>query len=555
MRKAAAAVLLFLFAWIGTGSSVPGSETPIAASDVRVIVNPYGVAPLAALVVVSASAGIDEQAVHLVEVSIAGSNGRARAWALPYGSPRYLANFDTSDLEGIAEGDLVVPVLGLAPDAMSRVAVRIHDEAAGRVFTCEVPIATKVATDPRDRLQDGFPDVVVSRADRSRMEPGMTLVSFSMGDHGRFVTRPFIVDSAGTLRWLLRLDGLRNWASPVEPLENGNLLLGRGEYVYEYSMLGRQVHRWDIGRYGFTQHHDIFEIRSGAHRGDILVAVDRINADTAEDFVIELDRGGTLVDTWDLRQVLDVSRDAILKNPSDWLHMNAVVYDPRDDTIIISGRNQGVAKIDRAHRLRWILAPHQGWGNAGLSDDGPDTRDYLLTATSVSGTPYSADVQMGRANVNGGQAFDWPWGQHAVKLLENGNLSMFDNGFNRLFGGQKAGFSRAVEYRLDEKARTASQVWEYGADRGTDYYSSIIGDVDTLPATRDRLITSGSIRGSPNGPHAYVTEVSYPRGEVVFEARIGFRDAHSDLAAGGWGNMDIVYRAERLPLYPGAAGN
>jgi arylsulfate sulfotransferase len=209
-----------------------------------------------------------------------------------------------------------------------------------------------------------------------------------------------------------------------------------------------------------------------------------------------------------------------------------------------------VVKIDRDHRLKWILAPHRGWGKAGPAGDGPDTSSFLLTATPGDGRPYPPDVQMGLANVEQGRSFDWPWGQHAIELLSNGDLAMFDNGFNLLFRGQQAGFSRAVEYRVDEEARTVRQVWEYGADRGTDYYSSIISDVDTLPRTGNRLVTSGSIRDSSNGPHAYVTEITYPAGKTIFEARIGFRDAHSNHKAGGWGNMDIVYRAERMPLYP-----
>jgi arylsulfate sulfotransferase len=147
--------------------------------------------------------------------------------------------------------------------------------------------------------------------------------------------------------------------------------------------------------------------------------------------------------------------------------------------------------------------------------------------------------------------FDWPWGQHSIKLLPAGTLLLFDNGFNRHFLGRKQGLSRAVEYRVEEKARTVRQVWEYGAARGADYYSAIISDTDTLPRTRNRLITSGSVRDSGSPPCAYVTEVSYPAGEVLFEARVGFRDAHSNLKAGGWGNMDIVYRAERMSLYPG----
>jgi arylsulfate sulfotransferase len=264
-----------------------------------------------------------------------------------------------------------------------------------------------------------------------------------------------------------------------------------------------------------------------------------------------MDSRGALVDTWDLRQVLDVSRSDLLKNPADWLHMNALLYDARDDSLVISGRNQGVAKVGRDHALRWILAPNQGWGQAGIDGDGPDTSDRLLTAVSSSGSPLPNEVQQGVTNVDGGRTFDWPWGQHAIEMLPNGDLLLFDNGFNRQFKGDSLGFSRAVEYRVDEAKGQVRQVWQYGADRGPDYYSDIISDVDTMPGANHRLITSGSIRHSPNGPHAYVTEVTHPDARVFFEARIAFRDAHSDLKAGGWGNMDIVYRAERLSLYPG----
>jgi arylsulfate sulfotransferase len=555
MQRALPVLVTFgLLGWLLAGCLLAYPETPIDPAGVRTIVNPYGSAPLVALVVVSAAEGIAEKSVTRVDVSLTSADGRATTWTLPYGTPRYMTNFDTSDLPGIDVDDLVIPVLGLRPDKETTVDVRICDDAARRVRTYSTTVTAALATDTGDQLRDGYPVISVS-ADRAlAMEPGMTLVSFSMGDNGRFVTRPFIIDSTGAMRWVLKLDDLVNWASPVERMKNGNLLLGRGGFVYEYSMLGRRVRAWNIERFGYTQHHDIFEIRNGPHRGNLIVAVDRIGADTVEDFVIELDRAGNLVDTWDLRDVLDTSRDNLLRNASDWLHVNAVLYDSRDDCIIISGRNQGVAKVDRKHMLRWILAPHAGWGAAGVSDDGPDTAAFLLTAVSDAGRPWSDEVQQGLKNVEGGRVFDWPWGQHSIKLLANGNLFMFDNGFNRHFLSARAGVSRAVEYRLDESARRVRQVWEYGVDRGADYYSDIISDVDLLPRTRNRLVTSGSIRNSPGGPHSYVTEVTYPRAKVVFEARIGFKDAHSNLKAGGWGNIDIVYRAERLLLYPGVEG-
>jgi arylsulfate sulfotransferase len=545
-RLAPIAILLLF----GSGCRAFYPAVPIDPGKVRTILNPYGIAPLVALIDVSAESGISKTAVRKVSVTLTDANGRGETYALPYGSPEYEVNYGVPDVDGVQQDDITVPVLGLFADTTTSVRIEIVDDSSRRRFVHDERIATRLETDENDAFRQGYPEISADTRSAARMEPGMTLLSFSMGNEGRFATRPIVIDSSGAIRWVLRLDFLGEWASPVERLENGNLIFGRGRYVYEYSMLGRRVNAWDIGRHGYTQHHDIFEITSGGRKGNLVVAVDKVGLDTVEDFVIEIDRTGALVNTWDFRQVLDVSRQDLLKNPSDWLHMNAVFHDPKDDTIVISGRNQGLVKVDGANSLKWIIAPHKGWGAAGKTGKGFDTSEFLLTAIASDETPYPREVQLGLANVEGGAAFDWPWGQHAPKLLPNGDILLFDNGFNRQFKGSKSGFSRAVEYRVDEKARTVRQVWQYGADRGDDFFSTIISDVDVLAWTKNRLVTSGSVRVSPDDPHAYVTEIRYPDGAVVHEVRIRFKDAHSDLEAGGWGNIDILYRADRIPLYP-----
>ncbi|WP_260602036.1 aryl-sulfate sulfotransferase [Campylobacter fetus] len=60
-------------------------------------------------------------------------------------------------------------------------------------------------------------------------------------------------------------------------------------------------------------------------------------------------------------------------------------------------------------------------------------------------------------------------------------LSVFDNGDAR-HNEQPAiptiKYSRAVEYAIDEKKMTVKQVWEYGKDRGFDWYSPITSVVE-----------------------------------------------------------------------------
>ena len=50
----------------------------------------------------------------------------------------------------------------------------------------------------------------------------------------------------------------------------------------------------------------------------------------------------------------------------DRAHFNSIFYDPRDDSILLSGRRQdAVVKIDRkTSELTWILGPHDRWKRA-----------------------------------------------------------------------------------------------------------------------------------------------------------------------------------------------
>jgi hypothetical protein len=64
--------------------------------------------------------------------------------------------------------------------------------------------------------------------------------------------------------------------------------------------------------------------------------------------------------------------------------------------------------------------------------------------------------------------------QHDSRRLANGNISLFDNRTNLL-----PAYSRAVEYQLDEGAKTATLVWQY---RNTpDTYSFAMGNAQRLP--------------------------------------------------------------------------
>jgi arylsulfate sulfotransferase len=278
-------------------------------------------------------------------------------------------------------------------------------------------------------------------------------------------------------------------------------------------------------------------MKQGARAGNLLVAVNESGASTVEDRILELNRAtGRIVNKWDLTQALDPTRNVFINDSVDWLHNNAIEYSPGDDTIVISGRNQGVAKIDQLGRLVWLLAPHRGWQGAQAT--------RLLRAVDSNGMPYSDAIQDGAENVLNGVEFDWPWGQHSPILLPGGEIMLFDNGVNRHFDSASDKLSRAVIYHIDESALTVRQLWEYGAIRGIEYYSPIISSVNWLPRTGHFLIQPG-ITGPAGalGSAAIVSEVATD-GAPVFEARVIFTNRKA--TGPGFGGFDLSYRAHRI---------
>lgn len=188
------------------------------------------------------------------------------------------------------------------------------------------------------------------------------------------------------------------------------------------------------------------------------------------------------------------------------------------------------------------MAPHVAWEKAGREGNGPETKDYLLTALDQNRNALPDRVQQGTQPTDD---FEWSTGQHSLNWLGNGRLLIFDNGPARNLNN-KPTHSRAVEYQFDEENRTIQQVWQYGKERGLDMYSPITSDVDVLPRTGNRLITAGNIRVNQPAPHAKLIELADD--EVVFECRVLFKDAKGT-GEKSWAQFDLVFKGERYPLY------
>lgn len=400
-------------------------------------------------------------------------------------------------------------IFGLYPDYENKIEISFTNKDGVIRTTSTIYIKT-------DKLPENLPIFNVEKKYDNYDQNTLILVNY------RQANIPFMVDPHGKIRWYSTkfTVGLKYG---LQKLNNGNIGFGKSKHgqgkLVEYSMMGELIKNYDFyGEYE-NAHHDVFEMSNG----NFLVLVNKIGIDTVEDFIIEIDRNSGLIgNVWDLREILQMDRYTFQKidDGSDWFHANAVIHDPRDNTIIVSGQTQGLAKISWQNELKWILAPHDGW------DD--KYKDYLLEPKS--------DI------------FEWSWGQHAPQILNNGNLIQFDNGWGREFGNAKYNYSRAVEYKIEENSigGEISQVWQYGKDRGEEMFSPFISDVDFLEDSQTVFITAGATafdmeysnlnsKVTPNRDEVEtrIIEVNRQK-EVLFE--LTFKSS----------NIGSTYRSEKL---------
>ncbi|QKG56103.1 aryl-sulfate sulfotransferase [Hymenobacter sp. BRD128] len=353
---------------------------------------------------------------------------------------------------------------------------------------------------------------------------------------------PLILDNYGEIRWLLDYSSSPELAQlfydcGINRLQNGNYYFGdkTTSRLYEVDVYGTIINRWDLP--GYTFHHEMYEKPDG----NFLVSVNKVGSThpdgspTMEDYVVEVDRhANQLVHAWDLKQTFNENRHALETDPNDWIHVNALLYDPSDNTIIVSGRYQGVAKLTYDNQVKWLLAPHRGWGPNNL---GQDLRQQLLTPLDASGAAI-ADTAVVAGSANHPD-FEWSWYQHSIQLMPNGDLLLFDNGTNRNFmRTATTHYSRAVEYRIDPVARTVRQIWTYGAARGADTYSSIVSKVQYLPAVKHIMFCPGYEVPNTTGTGGKIIELDYATKQPLLELSLS--------AANGWG----FHRSQRMGLYP-----
>jgi len=409
-----------------------------------------------------------------------------------------------------------IPVLGLYPDKKNTVQLDYITEDGKGTGQTEVTIKT-------DPLPDDFLQPELVEAHPEKMEDGLSFM---------IPTKKYMyaIDSNADVRWYSSL----SVQLAFERLENGHILFAtqdeaRGQYnqLLEMDMLGKIHHAYIVEIEGYEKsniiHHDIIELPSG----NLLATTHEPNGEYIRDQMIEIDRS-----TGETRRFIN-GRDLFPSeayeeytgknaDENDWFHQNAIMFDNRSNSILISARSQdAILKTSYPDAdIEWILAAHEEW---------PASYDeYLLEPIG---------------NVK------FPAGQNAMKVLptQDGNpdtmdVLLFDNNTVITRGDKEISdtYSRAVQYRINEVDKTVEEVWSYGEDRGKDFYSAIIGDAQYLFDTGNKFITFGAIRNGDN-MKSTIVEVTGDDPEVVFEVETPEFDQDESR---------YVYQSIRESLYP-----
>ena len=562
------------------GPSGPAVTFAVQGNIGEVIVNPYKLAPLTAII---RNGGYELQDVEVRIVPK--QNGQEIKYKV---SKRQLKN------------NAGIPIFGLYPDYLNTVEVkytRLFNGNAEKFSESYQFYAPPVFT-----LSNGMPAQkgTMFQTEVIKVDPQfknrLYLVDNQLSPispHGArftwnnpsggalewaFNSQVGIIDTSGDLRWYL-LNGIINdpadpWTSGFmmgfQQTNDGALTWGFGQRYVKYDLMGREIFNRRLPE-SYSDYSHAFDNAQNGHSFLRVASSDYRRPDgkrvhTVRDVIVEIDQDGRVVDDFRLMEILDPYRDNVIKtldqgavclnidaskagqtisaaelaemDKSDnfgdvvgvgagrnWAHVNSVDYDPTDDSIIISSRHQSAAiKIGRDKKVKWILGAPDGWKKGWA--------EKVLQPVDKDGKPIKCEN--GKCEGN----FDWTWTQHTAYRIDEMSdadtliLSVFDNGDGRgleqpALAEEK--YTRGVIYKIDQKKMTVQQLWEVGKDLGHEYFSPVTG-ITKYMADKNSVVvfySTAGLLGPSAGPnvkeepaHPYLTEYRWGETKPAVELKI-----------------------------------
>jgi hypothetical protein len=405
---------------------------------------------------------------------------------------RARGNFETNQL-------LVLPIFGLYAGYSNSVSISLGF-ADGSSQSLAVTVDTASYVDPNDAYDS--PTRLQTRSPGSLLGFDFFAIKSGRGP-------PVIIDTDGDIRWT----GEGDLAGSTSAFTNNAFVIGdpRGPVIHVLELDGSLTTVPLNAPHYLSFHHNIDPGKFG-----LLGEVDTTTG--VESVITEFHQTGALIKEWDFAQILSNYMTSQGDDPAgfvrpgvDWFHSNAATYDPRDDSLLVSSRENFVIKVDyETGEIRWVFGdPGKYWWTF------PSLRAKALT---LSGDGL------------------YPIGQHALSLTSDGLLMLFNNGYrslNQPVGvptGESRSFSTVSAYQIDDESLTATEVWRF--DYNESIYSAICSSA--YEAGDGSLLLNYSWIGA--GANARVVGLN-PQHEVVF-----------DFQYPAYGSCQISWNAVPIPF-------
>ncbi len=304
------ALSIFIYYYIGASKEIKTKEdilitqnnkekeimdnTSYTIDNPNIILNPYGNAPLSALIIFKTSD------LTPVNITIKGKDGEKD----------FIQTFNPARTH-------ILPIYGLYENYNNVIDIKAGDDTK--------TINIKTNSLPKD-LKNSEVQNNINTND----------LFFTTSTNGY----PVAYDTYGNIRWYLK----SNYHYDLTRLANGHLIISTDNLIsapdyttglYEIDMLGKIYYEYNLegGYYG-----DIFELANG----NLLVSTNNFEGGTLEDYLVELDRTtGEIVKKFDIYNLIPFS------NKTNWFSLNSFVYDSKTNSItLIGSKKDYIINID-----------------------------------------------------------------------------------------------------------------------------------------------------------------------------------------------------------------
>jgi len=340
----------------------------------------------------------------------------------------------------VSAGSVTVPVFGLYAGYENLVSIELETQT-GTSTSLQVTVPTPAYVDTSGVYS--HPSIVTPRRAGSALGFDFIFIKSGLGS-------PVIIDTDAEIRWAV--PGIVSSMSST--FIGDEFVIGDPTQPTVYRLrLDGNIARSPLPPSTYTDfNHNIDPGKQG-----FLAEVDAASGEVAsiESNVIEFQDPNviSIPNHWDLGAILTAHMSnqaddatAFVRPGVDWFHSNSAIYDSRDDSLVVSSRENFVIKLDyKTGAIIWILGdPTKYWYTF------PSLRSKALTLAP------------------GGL---YPIGQHALSITSDGLLMLFNDGFgsvNQPAGapaGETRPYSAVSAYSIDAKSMTAMEVWDYDAGK------------------------------------------------------------------------------------------